>query len=33
MSDVRRGQILQQYQAAVLSQSNSTNEAMLRLIA
>lgn len=33
MSDVRRGQILQQYQAAVLAQSNNTNEAMLRLIA
>lgn len=33
VSEVRRGQILQQYQAAVLSQSNSTNEALLRLVA
>jgi flagellin len=33
MSDVRRGQILQQYQAAVLAQANSSNEALLRLIA
>lgn len=33
VSDVRRGQILQQYQASVLSQANNTNETMLRLIA
>lgn len=33
VSEVRRGQILQQYQASVLAQANSTNEAMLRLIA
>ncbi|WP_413290051.1 flagellin [Bdellovibrio sp. HCB337] len=33
ISDVRRGQILQQYQASVLSQANTTNETMLRLIA
>jgi flagellin len=32
VSDVRRGQILQQYQASVLSQANSTNEVLLRLI-
>jgi len=33
VSEVRRGQILQQYQATVLAQANSSNEAMLRLIA
>jgi flagellin len=33
VSDVRRGQILQQYQASVLAQSNNTNEVLLRLIA
>lgn len=33
VSDVRRGQILQQYQASVLSQANMTNETMLRLMA
>lgn len=33
VSDVRRGQILQQYQASVLSQANNTNEIMLRLVA
>lgn len=33
VSDVRRGQILQQYQASVLSSANNTNEVMLRLIA
>jgi len=33
VSDVRRGQILQQYQASVLAQANNTNEVLLRLIA
>lgn len=33
VSDVRRGQIMQQYQASVLSQANSSNESLLRLIA
>lgn len=33
ISDIRRGQVLQQYQASVLAQSNNTNESLLRLIA
>lgn len=33
VTEVRRGQILQQYQATVLAHANTTNEAMLRLIA
>lgn len=33
ISEVRRGQILQQYQASVLAQANSSNEILLRLIA
>lgn len=32
VSDVRRGQILQQYQASVLSQANTTSEVLLRLV-
>jgi len=33
VSDVRRGQVMMQYQASVLAQSNSSNEALLRLVA
>ncbi|MGZ3747644.1 MAG: flagellin N-terminal helical domain-containing protein [Pseudobdellovibrionaceae bacterium] len=33
VSEVRRGQILQQYQASVLAQANSTTETLLRLLA
>jgi flagellin len=33
VSEVRRGQILMQYQASVLAQSNSGNEALLHLVA